>query len=70
MLKAERTSAEDGNFDTWTLDGVATFDGHRGETLRAMDVYKLDRKICGASASAAVLDGELNMKVCVWVFDP
>ncbi|KFY17009.1 hypothetical protein V492_00953 [Pseudogymnoascus sp. VKM F-4246] len=70
MLKAERASTEDGGSETWTLDVVATFDGHRGEKLGAMDVHKVDGKINGASASAAMLDGEASMTICAWLFEP
>lgn len=70
MFKVRRASTENGSPETWTLDGVATFDGHRGEKLGAMGVHKVDGKINGASASAAMLDGEPSMTVYAWLFEP
>ncbi|OBT76793.1 hypothetical protein VF21_04503 [Pseudogymnoascus sp. 05NY08] len=70
MLKVERASTEDGGSESWTLDSVATFDGHRGEKLCAMDVHKVDGKINGASSSAAMSDGEPSMTICAWLFEP
>ncbi|KFY22723.1 hypothetical protein V491_02739 [Pseudogymnoascus sp. VKM F-3775] len=70
MFKVERASTEDGGSETWTLDNVATFDGHWGEKLGAIDVHKIDGKINGASASATMLDGKPSMTVCAWLFEP
>lgn len=70
MLKVERASTEDGGSETWTLDGVATFNGHQGGKISAMDVYTVNGKINGASASAAMLDDEPSMTVCAWLFEP
>jgi hypothetical protein len=70
MLKAEKARVESEGIDTWTLDCVATFDGHGEERLGAMDVYRADGKIHGASASSTLLDGELSMRVYTWVFEP
>ncbi|OBT99806.1 hypothetical protein VE01_02153 [Pseudogymnoascus verrucosus] len=70
MLKLERAFADDRGSETWTLDGVATFNGHQGGKLSAMDVYTVNGKINGASASAAMLDDEPSMAVCAWQFEP
>lgn len=70
MLKVERASTEDGGSETWTLDCVATFYGHQGEIICAMDVHIVDGKINGASASAAMLDDEPSMTVCARLFEP
>jgi hypothetical protein len=70
MLKVERAHTEEEGSETWTLGGVATFNGHQGGKLSAMDVYKVNGKINGASSSAAMLDGEPSMTVCAWLFEP
>lgn len=70
MFKVEKASTEDGGSETWTLENVATFDGHWGEKLGAIDVHKIDGKINGASASATMLDGKTSMTVCAWLFEP
>jgi hypothetical protein len=71
MLKVGRPSTKgDGDSETWTLNGVAGFDGHQGGKLGAMDVYKVDESIRGASASAVMVDGEPSMTVCAWLFEP
>ncbi|KFX87696.1 hypothetical protein V490_08080 [Pseudogymnoascus sp. VKM F-3557] len=71
MLKVERATAEEGGgSETWTIDKVASSDGHQGGKLGAMDVHKVDGRISGASASVAMVDGELSMLVCAWLFEP